>query len=66
MDFLMNILMDQYRFKLFMTICAISMLICVVNMSAKTDKWTIGDMTNSTELTINTIDMILSSLILLL
>ena len=66
MDLLMNILMDQYRLKLFMTICAISMEICIVNMPTKTDKWIIGDMTNSTELTINTIDMILSSLILLL
>ena len=66
MDFLMNILMDQYRFKLFMTIGTISMEISVVNMPTKADKWTVGDMTNSTELTINTINMILSGLVLLL
>ena len=64
MDFLMNILMDQYRFKLFMTIGTISMEISVVNMPTKADKWTVGDMTNSTELTINTINMILSGLVL--
>ena len=66
MDFLMNILMDQYRFKLFMTIGTISMEISVVNMPTKADKWTVGDMTNSTKLTINTINMILSGLVLLL
>ena len=66
MHFLMPILMDQYRLKLFMTICAIYMVLCVVDMPAKTDKRTVGDMTDSTELTINTVDMILSGLVLLL